>query len=147
MKVILIEDVKNVGKKGETVEVKDGFARNLLSKKQAMEATGANLNDMKLKKANDDKVAAEQLQAAKDLAGVIETKTVKLSVKTGENGKSFGSISTKEISQGAKDQHNLDIDKKKIVLKDAIKFGGIYEVTVKLHPKVSAKMKVEVTEE
>ncbi|MCQ2520872.1 MAG: 50S ribosomal protein L9 [Lachnospiraceae bacterium] len=147
MKIILTEDVKNVGKKGETVEVKDGFGRNLLSKKQAMEATGANLNDMKLKKANDDKVAAEQLQAAKDMAAVIETKSVKLSVKTGENGKSFGSISTKEISQGAKEQHGLDIDKKKIVLKDAIKFGGCYEVTVKLHPKVTAKLKVEVTEE
>lgn len=147
MKIILMKDVKNLGKAGDAVEVKDGFGRNLISKKDAIEATGANLNDLKLKKANDDKVAAKQLADAQAFGKDLETKTVKLSIKMGKDGKNFGSISTKEIAQGLKDQFGLDVDKKKIVLKDAIKNPGIFEVPVKLHAKVTASVKVEVNEE
>lgn len=147
MKIILLEDVKSLGKKGEIVNVNDGYARNfILPKKLGVEATGKNLNDLKLQKANEVKVAQEQLDAAKDLAVKIESGKIGLSIKFGEGGRSFGSVSTKEIAVAVKEQMNLEIDKKKVQLKDAIKTVGEHTVPIKLHPKVTAQLKVVITE-
>lgn len=145
MEVILLEDVKNVGKKGEVVKVNDGYGRNvLIKKKQAVEATGKNLNDLKLKKANDDKIAAENLAAAKELGKKIEESEITIAIKVGEGGRSFGSVSSKEIAESVKEQLGYDVDKKKVQLKDAIKAVGSYEVKIKLHPQVAAVIKVNV---
>ena len=147
MQVILLEDVKKLGKKGQIVEISDGYARNfVLPKKLGVEANSKNRNDLKLQKANADKIAKEQLEAARELAGVLETKEVALKMKSGEGGKAFGSISSKEIAQAAKEQCGLELDKKKIQLPEPIKALGVYEVSVKLHPKVTGKLKVKVTE-
>ncbi len=147
MQVILLEDVKKLGKKGEIVEISDGYARNfVLPKKLGVEANSKNRNDLKLQKANADKIAKEQLEAARVLAGALETKEVALKMKSGEGGKAFGSISSKEIAQAAKEQCGLELDKKKIQLPEPIKALGVYEVSVKLHPKVTGKLKVKVTE-
>ena len=148
MKVILLEDVKSLGKKGEIVNVSDGYARNfILPKKLGLEANTKNLNDLKLQKANEEKVAKEQLEAAQELAKLLETKEVSVKMKCGEGGKTFGSISSKEIAAAAKTQCDLDLDKKKIQLPEAIKALGVYEVNIKLHTKVTAKLKVKVVEE
>ncbi len=147
MKVILLQDVKSLGKKDDIVDVSDGYAKNFLfTKKLGVEANSKNMNDLKLKKANNEKVAAQNLQDAKDLAELIAGKTVVVRLKAGEGGKTFGSVSNKEISEEAKAQHGLDIDKKKIVISDPIKNIGTYEVTVKLHPKVTGTLKVKVEE-
>ena len=147
MKIILSKDVKSLGKKGDVVEVSDGYARNfVLPKKLGVEANSKNRNDLKLQKANADRIAKEQLEAARELAGVLETKEVALKMKSGEGGKAFGSISSKEIAQAAKEQCGLELDKKKIQLPEPIKALGVYEVSVKLHPKVTGKLKVKVTE-
>lgn len=147
MKVILLEDVKSLGKKGQIVEVSDGYARNfVLPKKLGIEATGKNMNDLKLQKANEERVAREQLDAAKDFAAELGKKEVVLSIKSGEGGRSFGSISTKEIAEAARTQCGVEIDKKKIQLPEPIKSPGAYEVSVKLHPKVTGKLKVKVQE-
>ena len=117
MKVILLEDVKSLGKKGQIVNVSDGYARNMiLPKKLGVEATSKNLNDLKLRKANEEKVAQENLDAAKAFAEELSTKEVILTLKVGEGGRTFGSVSSKEISEAAKKQLNLDIDKKKLQL-------------------------------
>lgn len=148
MKVILTEDVKSLGKKGDIVNVNDGYARNFILKtNKGIEANAKNLNDLKLKKANDDKIAQEHYEAAVELGKKIEAGKIEVSIKTGEGGKAFGSVSSKEIAQEVKAQMNLEIDKKKVQLKDAIKALGTHEVPVKLHPKVTAKLKVVVTEE
>ena len=148
MKVILTVDVKSLGKKGDIVNVNDGYARNFILKtNKGIEANAKNLNDLKLKKANDDKIAQEHYEAAVELGKKIEAGKIEVSIKTGEGGKAFGSVSSKEIAQEVKAQMNLEIDKKKVQLKDAIKALGTYEVPVKLHPKVTAKLKVVVTEE
>ena len=147
MKVILLQDVKSLGKKGEIVNVSDGYARNfVLPKKLGVEANSSNMNDLKLQKANADKVAQEQLAAAKELAALMETKEVILTMKAGEGGRAFGSVSSKEIAAAAKTQCGLELDKKKIQLSEPIKALGVYEVGVKLHPKVTGKLKVKVTE-
>ena len=148
MKIILLEDVKSLGKKGDIVNVSDGYARNaILPKKLGVEATGKNLNDLKLQNQHADKVAAENLENARQLASVIEKTTVQVKLKGGEGGKSFGSISAKEISQAAKDQAGLDIAKKKMHLKENLRNLGRYEVPVKLHPQVTANLTVQVIEE
>ncbi len=148
MKIILIQDVKSLGKKGEIVNVNDGYARNfILPKKLGLEATGKNLNDLKLQKANEDKVAQQILDEAKELAGKLEAGKVELAIKIGEGGRAFGSVSSKEIAAATKEQMGYDVDKKKIQLKDTIKTLGTHSVPVKLHPKVTAKLTVVVTEE
>lgn len=147
MKVILLEDVKALGKKGDVVNVSDGYARNaILPKKLGVEATSKNLNDLKLQNQHADKVAQENYENAVALAKVVEKTTVELKLKSGKDGKAFGSISSKEISQAAKEQAGLDIDKKKMHLGEAIKNLGTFEVPVKLHPKVTANIKVKVVE-
>ena len=141
MEIVLLEDVKALGKKGQIVTVNDGYARNfILPKKLGVEATSKNLNDLKLKKANDAKLAAEILAAAKELAAKLDESKVTLSIKAGEGGRAFGSVSNKEISKAITDQLGLEIDKKKIVLNDPIKSIGSFEVPIKLHKDVTARL-------
>ncbi|ABX44104.1 50S ribosomal protein L9 [Lachnoclostridium phytofermentans] len=145
MQVILLDDVKALGKKGEVVNVSDGYARNfILPKKLGLEATPKNLNDLKLQKAAEAKLAQEILEQAQALAKEIESKSILLKIKSGEGGRTFGSVSTKEIAIALKEQLGHDIDKKKLVLNDPIKNMGTYTVPVKLHPKVTAELKVKV---
>ena len=147
MKVILIEDVKSLGKKGQLVEVNDGYARNfILAKKLGLEATPKNLNDLKLKKANDEKVAKEIYEEAKAFGERLKEMEVNVSIKTGEGGKIFGSVSSKEIAEAAKAQLGLELDKKKMVLPSPIKTLGTTLVPIKLHPKVTSELKVNVRE-
>lgn len=147
MDIVLLEDVKALGKKGQIVKVNDGYARNfILPKKLGVEATPKNLNDLKLKKANADRIAAEQLAAAKELAEKIGAMSITLSMKAGEGGRAFGSVSGKEIAVAAADQLGLEIDKKKLVLPEPIKTFGTHEVPVKLHKDVTAKLAVKVVE-
>lgn len=147
MKVILLEDVKSFGKKGEVVNVNDGYARNfVLPKKLGVEATGKNMNDLKLQKANEEKVAKEHLEAAQAFAKEMENDHVVVSIKAGEGGRTFGSVSSKEIATAYKEQCGKEIDKKKIILPEPIKSFGVYEVAVKLHPKVTGILKVKVQE-
>lgn len=148
MEVILLEDVKNLGKKGEIVKINDGYARNfVLPKKLGIEANNKNLNDLKLQKANEERLALEKLQEAKILAVKIEEKPVTLSIKAGEDGKTFGSVSTKEIAQEVKRQLGFEIDKKKMVLDEPIKTLGTHIIKVKVHKEVTANLTVKVTEE
>ena len=147
MKVILLQDVKALGKKGEVVNVNDGYARNfILPKKLGVEANGKNLNDLKLQKNNEAKVAQEHLDAAKKLAEELKAGKVVLTMKVGEGGRTFGSVSSKEIAEAVKEQMHLDIDKKKIQLKEQIKTLGTHIVSVKLHPEVTAELKGSVKE-
>ena len=147
MKVILLQDVKSLGKKGEIVTVSDGYAKNMLfPKKMAKEANAKNLNDLKLQKKNEDKMAAERLAQAKELAANLEGKKVVIAIRAGEGGRTFGSVSTKEISEETKKQLGLELDKKKMVLPEAIKALGTYEVPVKLHPEVQGILRVQVVE-
>lgn len=147
MKIILLQDEKKLGKKGDIIEANDGYARNyILPKKIGVEATAKNMNDLKLHKANEEKNAREQLEAAKAFAAELETKQVVVKIKAGEGGKAFGSVSSKEIAAAFKEQHNLEVDKKKIVLSENLKNFGVYEVAVKLHPQVTGKFTVNVQE-
>ena len=147
MKVILLEDVKSLGKKGDLVEVNDGYARNfILAKKLGIEATPKNMNDLKLKRAHEDKLAAQRLEEAKDFAENLKHVQVTLKIKAGEGGKLFGSISSKEIAQAAKEQLDLEIDKKKLVLPNPIRAVGTTMVPIELHPKVTGELKVIVQE-
>ena len=147
MKVILLEDVKALGKKGQVVNVSDGYARNLLlPKKLGVEATGKNMNDLKLQKAHEDKVAQENLDAAKAFAEELKDKQVTVGIKVGEGGRTFGSISAKEIAEAAKAQLGYELDKKKLQLSAPIKELGTTMVPSKLHPKVTGELKVVVKE-
>ena len=147
MKIILIQDVKTLGKKGDTVNVNDGYARNfILPKKLGIEATAKNINDLKLQKANEDKVAKEILEQARALAADIAEKSITVSIKVGEGGKTFGSVSSKEIAEAAKAQINLELDKKKLQLAEPVRSLGVYKVPYKVHPKVTAELTVKVTE-
>lgn len=147
MKVILLEDVKTLGKKGETVNVSDGYARNaLFPKKLALEATNKNINDLKLQKAHEEKVAKKLLGEAKAFAEELAKKEIMLSIKVGEGGRTFGSISSKEIAEAAKEQLGYELDKKKIQMSAPMKALGTTAVGIKLHPKVTAELKVIIKE-
>ena len=147
MKIILLQDKKKLGKKGDVIEASEGYARNyILPKKIGVEATPKNMNDLKLQKANSEKIAQEQLDAAKTLAAELESKIVIVKIKAGEGGKAFGSVSSKEVVAALKEQHNIEIDKKKLQLPENLKNFGSYEVAVKLHPQVTGKLTVKVTE-
>ena len=147
MKVILLADVKALGKKGQIVDVNDGYARNaLFPKKLAVEANAKNMNDLKLQNQHADKVAQENYEAALALAKELEDKKVVVKMKGGEGGRTFGSVSTKEIAAAAKTQLGLDLDKKKMQLADPIRSFGMTEVPIKLHPKVTGKFTVHVVE-
>lgn len=147
MKVILLADVKGVGKKGQEVNASDGYAKNfLIPRKLGIEANASNLNDLKLKKQSDDKRKAEELEAAKKTKELLEAKEIKIAVKSGENGKLFGSVTNKEIAQALEDAAGVKIDKKKVVLEEQIKMVGTKTVPVKIHPQVTAEIKVVITE-
>ncbi len=147
MKVILLEDVKSLGKKGEIVNVSDGYARNfVLPKHVGVEATEKNKNELKLQKQHEDKLAAERLAQAKELAVKLDGLTIEVSMKAGENGKVFGSVASKEIAEQASKQHGLSLDKKKIVLEEPIKSFGMHDVSIKLHPEVTGTLHVKVKE-
>lgn len=147
MEIILLQDVKSLGKKGDIIKANDGYARNyILPKKLGIEATPKNLNELKLQKQNADKVAAQQLADAKAFAEEMAEKEITVTLKAGEGGRTFGSISSKEIAEEAKKQLDYNIDKKKIQLKEAIKSFGYHEVPIKLHPQVTATLKVHVVE-
>ncbi len=147
MKIILLQDEKKLGKKGDVIEASEGYARNyILPKKIGVEATPGNMNDLKLHKANADRLAREQLEAARAMAADLEAKQVIVKIKAGEGGRTFGSVSTKEIATACKEQHNIELDKKKIVLTENLKSFGAYEVAIKLHPQVTGKLTVKVVE-
>jgi large subunit ribosomal protein L9 len=148
MKVILKQDVKGLGKKESMVEVSDGYARNFLFPKGlAVEATASNVNVMKTRTDAEKSKKDRELAQAKALADKLKETTVTLKVKAGENGKLFGSITSKDIADKLKSSANLDIDKKKINLSEAMKSIGTYDVEVKLYPEVSAKLKVKIEAE
>ncbi|SEF98870.1 LSU ribosomal protein L9P [Caloramator fervidus] len=145
MKVILQADIKGVGKKGDVINVSDGYARNyLFPKKLAVEANEANLKILEVQKAKEEKRKQEELQRAKEIAKKISEISVEVFVKAGENGKIFGSITSKDIAEALKKQHGIDIDKKKIELDEAIKMIGVYNVEIKVYPDVTAKLKVNI---
>jgi len=147
MKVVLLEDVKSLGKKGEIVEVSEGYARNfIIPKKKGVEANNENLNTLKLQKANEEKIAKEKLEAARELAAKLNNASISLSIKSGKDGRAFGSVSSKEIEEAIKVQLGLEIDKKKLVIAEPIKTFGNHEVKVKLHKDVTAGLNVKVGE-
>lgn len=147
MEVILLADVKALGKKGELVKVSDGYAKNFLFKKKlGIEATAKNKNDLKLQKKHEEKVAQEKLDDAKAFAEELKEKSITVSIKTGSGGRSFGSVSTKELAAAAKEQLGYELDKKKMVLPEPIKSPGIFDLPIKLHPKVLGSLKVIVQE-
>lgn len=147
MEVILLEEVKSLGKKGDVVKVSDGYARNfILPKKLGVEATAKNMNDLKLQKAAEAKHQREILEEAQILGGKIKAGSITLKIKAGEGGRTFGSISTKEIATALKEQMGYEIDKKKLTLTEPIKNIGTFHIPVKLHPKVTTELKVKVVE-
>lgn len=148
MKVILLQDVKNLGKKDQLVNVSDGYARNyLIPRNLAAEATPGRIKEIENKKVLEKKKTEKELQQAKELAEKLGKLEVGFRTKSGENGKLFGSITGKDIAEAIKLQHNIDVDKKKIVLHDAIKALGTYQVEIKVYPEISAKIDVKVVEE
>lgn len=148
MKIILLQDVKSIGKKGDIIDANDGYARNfLIPKKMGVPANAENMNNLKLQKSNEAKVAQEQLEEAQNFAKELESKEVVLSIKAGEGGRTFGAVSSKEIANAYKEQCGITIDKKKIQLPESIKNFGVYEVKIKLHPKVTGTLKVKVKEQ
>lgn len=147
MKVILLQDVKSLGKKGDIVEVSNGYAANfILPKKLGVEASNNNLNDLKLQNANKEKVEKENLEKAQNFGKDIEKMEVHLKMKMGEGGKTFGTISSKEIAKALMDEYKLEIDKKKIQIREPIKSLGVHNVSIKLHTKVTCTLKVKVQE-
>ena len=148
MKVILLEDVKSLGKKGETVNVSDGYARNfIIPKKKGVEATPENMNTLKLQKANEAKIAKETKEAAEALALQLKDSPVTIKAKLGTSGKLFGAVSSKEIALELAKQKNIELDKKKLVLDEPIKELGTHIVKAKLHKDVTAEVTVHVVEE
>ena len=148
MKVILKQSVKSLGKAGEIVEAKTGYARNyLIPKGLAVEVNSGNMNDLKLMQENIEKVAAQNFADAEAVAGQLSKSTVTIPMKFGDNGKAFGSVTSKELSSAIAEQLNLDVDKRKIQLSSGLKEAGEHEVAIKLHPDVTATLKVILAEE
>ena len=148
MQVILLEDVNSLGKKGDIVKVNDGYARNfVLPKKLGVEATQKNLNELKNQQKRDSIVAQQKLDEAKAYGEKISKETIEVTMRAGEGGRVFGSVSTKEIVTAAKQQFGFEIDKKKLQLDEPIKAFGTYEIPVKLHPQVTSTIKVRVKEQ
>lgn len=148
MKVIFIKDLKGQGKVGDQKNISDGYAKNyLIPKGYAIEATSANLNDLKGKKESQAYKKEQDIMHAEQLKKSLADLTVTIKTKSGENGKLFGSITSKDISEELKKQHNIEIDKKKIVLSDGIKVTGSFSVDVKLYPSISGKLNVSVVSE
>ncbi|MCG3087351.1 50S ribosomal protein L9 [Sporosarcina cyprini] len=148
MKVIFLQDVKGKGKKGEVKEVSVGYAQNfLLKNKLAVEATAANMSQLQGQKKRAEKDAEAELQAAKDLKAKIDEITVEMKAKSGEGGRLFGSITTKQIADALEKTKKLKVDRRKMELPDAIRSLGYTNVPIKLHPEVTATLKVHVTEE
>lgn len=148
MKVILLKDVKTLGKKGEVVEASDGYARNvLIPKKMGVEANKKNMNDLKLQQQHADKMAKENLEAARAMAKEIGEWLVETKIRAGEGGRTFGSVSSKEICAAVKEQYHVDLDKKKVIVEEPIRMLGTVEVKIKLHPQVTAVMRVHVSAE
>ena len=147
MKIILIQDVKKLGKKGDIIEASDGYARNyILPQKLGVEANSKNMNDLKLQKSNEEKTAQRLLDEAKELAEKIGKQVVVVSIKAGEGGKVFGSVSSKEIAAALKAQSDFEIDKKKIQMPEPIRSFGTHEVAIKFHPQVTGTLRVKVEE-
>ncbi|MCD8075364.1 MAG: 50S ribosomal protein L9 [Lachnospiraceae bacterium] len=147
MKVILLQDVKSLGKKGQVVEANESYARNVLLKKGlAKEATGGNLNDLKLQKANEEKLAKEALETAQQIGEKIKGREIRVAVKAGEGGRVFGSVSSKEIAEEVQKQLGYEVDKKKIILDAPIKALGVTQVPIRLHSKVTTEILVHVVE-
>lgn len=146
MKVILLQDIKGVGKKDQTINASDGYAKNfLMPKGLAVEANAANIKKLERQKAEAEAKAQAELEAAQNLGKEIESKTIDIKVKVGNNGKLFGAVTNKEVSAALKEQFDIEIDKKKIVV-DPIKATGDAEASIKLHPNVTAKLKISVSE-
>jgi large subunit ribosomal protein L9 len=147
MKVILLKDIKSVGKKGDVINAADGYARNFLfPRKLAEEATNNNMHILNKKDENERKKKTAEIEEAQKLANDLKEKVVKIIGKAGENGKLFGAITTKDIAKALNKQCNLEVDKKKIVT-DTIKLLGTYDVEIKIYPEISTKIKVLVCEE
>lgn len=144
MKVILLQDVKKLGKKGDVVSTSDGYARNFLFPRNlAQEATDSNLHVLNAKKDVERRKKTAEIEAAQKLADDLRDKVVKIDAKAGDSGKLFGAITSKDIADKINDQFNVKVDKKKIVM-DTIKIAGTYNIEVKLYPEVSTKMKVVI---
>jgi len=144
MKVILLQDVKSVGKKGDVIEASDGYARNFLfPRKLAQQASDSNMHILNTKKENERKHKLAELEAAQKLAGELKGKEITIKAKAGDSGKLFGAITSKDVAQLIKEQYKIEIDKKKIVM-DTIKLVGGYDIDVKLYPEVSTRMKVVI---
>ncbi|AGF59537.1 MULTISPECIES: 50S ribosomal protein L9 [Clostridium] len=142
MKVILLQDVKKIGKKGDVIEASDGYARNFLfPRKLAQEASTSNMHILNNKIENERKQKLAEVEAAQKLAGELKGKEISIKAKTGDSGKLFGAITSKDVAELIKKQYKIEIDKKKIVM-DTIKLAGGYEIEIKLYPEVSTKMKV-----
>lgn len=147
MKVILQADVKNVGAKGDIVNVADGYGRNfLLPRKLAVEANTANINTAKTKAETKARKAQQEADEAKLLGAQLEKISVRIPIKLGKDGKLFGSVSGSDIAKALKENHGLNVDKRKISITDDVSSIGTYEAVIKLHPETSVKMKVEVVE-
>lgn len=148
MKIVLLQDVKDLGKKGELVNASDGYARNFLfPRKLAVEATTGKLKEIEDKKSAEKNRKEKELSAAKELADKLSKLEISFKTKAGENGKLFGSITGKDVAEVIKAQHKIDVDKKKVVLHEVIKALGTYQVEIKIYPEVSAKINVKVVEE
>lgn len=146
MQVILTQDVKSLGKAGTLVNVNDSYARNyIIPRKLGVEASKANLNNLKLKNANDAKIEAAKLANARDVKSAVDGKTVTIKIKSGKDGKLFGSATTGDVAEAIKAQLGIDVDKKKIAM-DPLKELGVHPVTLKLHKEVQAEVKINVEE-
>jgi len=145
MKVILQQEVKKLGKKGDLIEVSEGYARNyLLLRKLAIPATAINVNNASQQKASEERKQQRVLDEANLMAAQMSKVEVTVTVKMGEAGKLFGSVTSKDIADALLAQHKIELDKRKIDLKEAIKAIGTYPVSIKLHPEISAKIQVHI---